>query len=421
MHLVVSRKSLVVGAAVLVALLLFSVFALGEVAELVDMETYKAQAQKDFDNAKTYVEQLRNATFQDNVRLYVITKQEAVDRWGKPSADANQALIQRQENFYKNVFLINENDSLYQATVDWTANWGAATVGNDIYVIKENFDPFKLPDAEATFVHELTHVWQPNLPYTLTFDAGKAHDSLVEGDASFMGDYFKNQSNTTPTTSPFVGNVPVFLIDNPLLRTLHPMPDTIWKLNFFPYDQGKTFVTALYDHGGWQTVTDAYRTPPNNTEQILHPDKYLEDENAQQVSPPTLSENNWNLIKTDHNQNTNSYGEIFLQIMLGRWVNASLAQRAAAGWDGDVFSYYERGSEYLFTWNVKWDTSCDASDFYVTFHTMANAAGAVDEGSCNWIANGRYLSITWDQSTNTTLIAGSNAQGVTGASYFGLE
>ena len=416
----VSKKKLIVAAVVLVTVLLLSAFALAQILENVDIDTYKAQAQKDFDNAKAQVEQIRNVTLSNNVRLYVITRQEAVDRWGRPSADANLALIQRQENVYKNLFIINENDSLYQATVDWTANWGAATVGDDIYVIKENFDPFKLPEAEATFVHELTHVWQPNLPFTITFDASKAQDALVEGDASYMGDFFMNKSKAEATASPTVGNIPVFLIDNPTLRAFHPIPDTIWQLNFFPYDQGKTFVTALYNSGGWQTINNAYKDPPKDTEQIIHPDKYIEGESAQQVSAPKLAEGNWNLITTDRNQNFDSLGEIFLRVMLGRWVNKTQAQDAAAGWAGDNFTYYERGSDYLFTWNIKWDSSCDASDFYVTFHNMANAAGAVDYGSCNWSANGRYLSITWDQSQNTTLVAGSNVQSATAASYFGL-
>jgi hypothetical protein len=235
-----------------------------------------------------------------------------------------------------------------------------------------------------------------------------------------MGDYFKSQYQASGAPSPVIGNVPIFLIDNPILRTLHPIPDTIWQLNFFPYDQGKTFVIALYDHGGWQTVNNAYNVPPNDTEQIIHPDKYLAGESELPVSAPSLDENNWNLIRTDRNQNSDSFGELFLQVMLGRWVNKTQAQNSAEGWAGDNFTYYERGSDYLFTWNIKWDSSCDASDFYVTFHNMANAAGAVDQGSCNWYANGRYLSITWDQAQNTTLVAGSNVQGATDASYFGV-
>ncbi len=405
-------------AVIFIAALLVSAFAVAHILQTVDMDSYTAQAQKDFQNAKTVVEQIRNVTLPSNVHLYVITKQDAVDRWGTPSANANLALIQRQENVYKTLFLINETDSLYQATVDWTANWGAATLGNDIYVIKENFDPFNLPDAEATFVHELTHVWQPDLPYVTTFDADKARTALIEGDASYMGDYFiaNYQAESSLNAMLTVDNVPVFLL--PTLNAVHPMPDTIWQLNFFPYDQGKTFVKALHDDGGWQTVNNAYQHMPSTTAQILHPEMYFENQTAQQVQSPTLAENNWNQITNSYNQKSDRLGEYFIQVMLGRWLNQTKAQEASAGWLGDNFTYYQRDSNYLFTWNIQWSSNCDASDFYVTFHNMANAAGATDYGSCNWSANGRYLSIMWDQSQNTTLIAGSNVQAATQETYF---
>ena len=405
---------------VLVGVLLVSAFSLAKLLSNVDTDTYTAQAQKIFNQAKTEVEQIRNVTLPSNLALHVMTKQEAIDRWGRTSADADLTNILRQEKVYKGLFMMAENDSLYQATVDWAGNWGAATLKPDIYVIKENFDPFNMPDAEATFVHELTHVWQPSLPYTTTFDRDKAQTALVEGDASYMGDYFKNHTQTSPSPMATVDGVPVFLINSPILDALHPIPDTVWKLNFFPYDYGKTFVAAVYQNGGWATVNQAYQQgyTPSTTEQILYPDKYFANETVQPVQAPALAENNWTIVSNSYNQNSNSYGEYFIQVMLGNHLSTSDAQQAAAGWAGDNFTYYERGGDYLFTWNIKWDSSCDASEFYVAFHNMANAAGATDQGSCNWLANGRYLSITWNQDQNSTLIAGSDIQAPTQASYF---
>jgi hypothetical protein len=404
----------------LIGVLLVSAFSVAKLLSNVNPDAYAAQAQKIFNQAKTEFEQIRNVTLPSNLALHVMTKQEAIDRWGRTTADADVTNILRQEKVYKGLFMMAENDSLYQATVDWAGNWGAATLKPDIYVIKENFDPFNMPDAEATFVHELTHVWQPSLPYTTTFDRDKAQTALVEGDASFMGDYFKNHTQTSPNPMATADGVPVFLINSPILNALHPIPDTVWKLNFFPYDYGKTFVSAAYQNGGWATVNQAYQQgyPPTTTEQILSPDKYFANETAQPVQPPTLAENNWTIASNSYGQNSNSYGEYFIQVMLGNHLLTSEAQQAAAGWAGDNFTYYERGGDYLFTWNIKWDSSCDASEFYVAFHNMANAAGATDYGSCNWFANGRYLSITWNQDQNSTLIAGSNIQAPTQAVYF---
>ncbi len=384
------------------------------------IEDYAVQAQKIFDAAKLEVEQIRNITL-PITNLHVITKADAVAMWGSPSGSQDLTNIYRQEKIYKGLFLMPENESLYQANQDWTANWGAATVGNDVYVIKENFDPFRMPDAEATFVHELTHVWQPDLQWPATYDQDKAHTALVEGDASYMGDVYMNKTKAqanVPEAS--VDNVPTYLLGSQLSDNVHPMLDTLWDLNYFPYDQGKTFVSTLYQHGGFTTINQAYVRgyTPDTTEQIIYPDKYFANETAKQVSAPTLAENNWQLALTDRGQNHNTYGEYFIQIMLANWLNQNTAVQASTGWGGDNFTYYERGSDFLFTWNIKWDTGCDASEFYIAFFNMMNATGATGDGSCQWTANGRYSSIEWNQNMNTTLIAVSTVQSAVQTNYF---
>ena len=410
-----NRRITLTAVFLIIAVLLVSTFVATKIPD-PSVADYTAQAQKIFDHAKGEVEQIRNGTFSNYITLHVITKQQAVDMWGKPSAPSDLTNIYRQEKIYKGLFLMPENDSLYQATSDWTANWGAATVGkNDIYVIQENFDPWD-KNAEATFVHELTHVWQPQLPTPTTFDEDKAHSALVEGDASFMGDFYINKTKVQPSVAMAeVDNVPVFLLGSFARNIVHPMADTLWKLNFFPYDQGKIFANTLYQDGGFATINQAYKVGyvPDSTAQILHSDKYFSNETAQPIQAPMLADNTWTLVQTDRRQDHNTYGEYFIQVMLSNWLPKTEAQNASAGWAGDNFTYYEKGSDYLFTWNIKWDSSCDASDFYVAFHNMVNATGAVDYGSCNWFTNGRYVTISWNQSTNSTLIAVSTIQNAT--------
>jgi hypothetical protein len=381
---------------------------------------YTVQAQKIFNEAKQEFEEIRNATL-PSTTLHVITKAEAVAMWGSPSGTQDLTEIYRQEKIYKGLFLIPENESLYQANQEWVADWGAVTVGNDIYVVKENFDPFNMPDAEATFVHELTHVWQPDLPNPTTYDEDKAHTALLEGDASYMGDIYVNLTKAQASLAQVsVDNVPICLLESPLLENVHPIADTLWDLNYFPYDQGKAFVKTLYQHGGFSTVNQAYVPGyvPETTEQILHPDKYFANETTRTVQAPTLAGSNWTLAQTDYGQNHNTYGEYFLRVMLAKWINQSEAQQAAAGWGGDNLTYYERGSDYLFTWNIKWDSSRDAGEFYTAFNNMMNATSALKENLTDWYANGRYLSLSWNQNLNTTLIAVSTDKAAVLSSYF---
>jgi len=380
-------------------------------------DAYTVQAQKIFHDAFSKVEQIRNVTITETITLHVITKQQAVDMWGTPSGTTDLTNIYRQEHIYKGLFMMPQEDSLYQAASDWTANWAAATVGkHDIYVIRENFNPFDAT-AEGTFIHELTHIWQPDLGTATTYDQDKAHMGLVEGDASFMGDCYINLTQTGVQANVAV---PIYLLDNPLLDNVHPMANTLWSLNYFPYDQGKTFVEALSAEGGFATINQAYQQGyiPSSTAQILHPELYFANQTVQPVAAPELKADTWTLVQTDRGQDHNTYGEYFVQAMLATWLNQSTAAQAAAGWMGDNFTYYENGDNYLFTWNILWASSVDAGEFNTAFQDMVSAAGATQNGTANWFANERYLSITLNSDQNTTLIACSTLQDATLPSYF---
>ncbi|HTY75660.1 MAG TPA: hypothetical protein VMD05_08865 [Candidatus Nanoarchaeia archaeon] len=415
------KRKIIIIAVILVSVLLLSAFSVDQLLNNVDMSDYSAQCQKIFNLARYQWQQIRNETLPD-VTLHVITKQDAVNMWGKPSANADLTYILRQETVYKGLFLMTENDSLYQANVDWTANWAAATVGKtDIYVIKENFNPFD-KDAEGTFVHELTHVWQPELPAATTFDEDKAHSGLIEGDAVFMNNLWTNltveaQASLSPMIAS-VDGVPEFLIGNQFLNQIHPIPQTVWDLDYFPYQYGPNFIGALYQTSGFASVNQAYQSGfiPVSSSQILHPAQYLANETPVRVSAPSLVDSSWTLTQEAQGQDHNTMGEFFIQEMLKNHVPQAEAQNASSGWRGDNFTYYERGNDFLFTWNIKWDSSSDASQFYVAFHDMAKAAGATDQNNNNWYANGRYLSISLDQSANSTLIACSTVQTATTAS-----
>ncbi len=399
----------------LIAVLSVSIFV--GVTEIMP-DAYTVQAQKIFQDAFSKVEQIRNVTITESITLHVITRQEAVDMWGTPSGTTDLTNMYRQENIYKGLFMMPEEDSLYQAASDWTANWIAATVGkHDIYVIRENFDPFD-DNAEATFIHELTHIWQPDLGTATTYDQDKAHISLVEGDASFMGECY---TNLTSSQSTFRANVVGYLWSNPLLDDVHPMSDTLWSLSYFPYDGGKTFVEALYEEDGFETINQAYEQGyiPSSTTQILHPDLYFANQTVQTVAAPTLKENTWTLVQTDRGQNHNTYGEYFIQAMLATWLEETVAEQSASGWMGDNFTYYENsGDDFLYTWNIQWATKADARQFSVAFHSMVNDTGATQNSDDTWFANGRYLSITLDENQKTTLIACSTVQAATEATYF---
>ena len=376
------------------------------------MAAYKAQAQKIFNDAYGAWEQIRNGSL-PHVDLVVVTKQWAIDTWGKGYAQQNFQAIAIQQNIYQGLFLISQNRSLYQATVDWAGNYVAATWEGKIYVVKENFNPWNLPSSEATFVHELTHIWQQSLPGPTTFDEDKAHTALIEGDASFMADTYTNLTKSGIVKAEVMASNLDFPSDIITFAEVHP--DTLSNLDYFPYTQGEIFVGALHQSGDFAVVNRAYTAGyvPSSTAQILNPKLYFENVTAKQVSLPAPADGNWTQKQTSYGQNYNTYGEYFIEDLLGSWLPENQAQTISAAWAGDNFTYYQDGgnsSSYLFVWNIQWTSSSSADTFLTAFQNIAKDNQALSEGNNQWFSNERYLSISLNATENSTFIACSTVQ-----------
>jgi hypothetical protein len=368
---------------------------------------YNKEAQRLFDQARREIEHIRNVTI-PQVDLIVISKDWAIQNWGVPIAQADQAGIQRQENIYKALLLIHQNASLYQATVDWAGYYMAATQAGTIYVVQENLNLSNTADAKATLAHELTHILPVgfNIPQHYTgFDATKARAALTEGDATFTASYVKNQTQATtpPTPKPNPSTEPGKLTNNPgSLNLLPSIPASVSNIDYFPYKYGERFIQALYLKGGWVAVNRAYENPPNSTEQVLHPERYFSGELPERVSEVAPSDGNWTRTWGT------TYGEFFIQNLLATHLDVEVAEKAAEGWGGDKLAYFEKTqSQFLVAWSIKWDTSRDAGEFFVAFHSYMKNAGATETVFGEWQNSGVYQKIVWNQAANSTLIVAS--------------
>jgi hypothetical protein len=368
-------------------------------------EEYKALAEQLLEEARKEFEKIRGVSVRQ-VTLEVVNTSWVIENWGRGYADPEIASILRTEKIYKSLFMISQDDSLYDASLDWAASFRAAKWQDKIYVVEENFDPTKATAAKSTFVHELTHIFQDSysMPQrSSTFDGDKAIGSLTEGDATLMADTFRGEGVDAPISS-IVPNENALHIPAVIMFSgeIQPdLPSTINMLNRFPYDYGVEFVKALYanENGGWKAVDKVYTNPPNTTEQVMHPEKYFALEDAQAVEAPSIT-GEWNLTKTER------FGEYFILVMLDNWTSSKDAEEAAKGWSGDNLTYYERdGDEYLFTWKIAWDSNDDAREFYSTFQAMMDTTSA-EKDNGYWSAYGRYISIQWNE--NSTLIVSSD-------------
>ena len=161
-------------------------------------------------------------------------------------------------------------------------------------------------------------------------------------------------------------------------------PFVIQKLLVFPYAEGMAFVSALLNVGQLDAIDEAFDNPPVSTEQILHPEKYFENEMPSAVLLPDLLTAlgaGWSEIDSD------VMGEFFIRTYLETTASEGAAALAAAGWGGDRYVLVQGPQEErVFVAVIAWDTKQDAREFFDIAPTDLNGS-----------ANQRYLGIQEDR------------------------
>lgn len=252
----------------------------------------------------------------------------------------------------------------------------------ELFVITDNADL----DAEAqvTLSHEFVHSLQDQhyklkkiWPTESTdWDKSMAVRSLVEGDATLSGyGWAGNYMSGRDYRSLFEGRQLSEEVEN---RT----PPYLGISTIFPYTAGTAFVMQIMGVGYFSTVNLALQDPPRSTEQIMHPEKYIQvpADNPKSVTLPDLLPalgEPW-VFRT-----SNTLGEFEFLMMLQQ-NKASDPTRGSEGWGGAKFAYYKLEQEALVYASTVWDTEQDAQEF----------EGAMQESFASMTKDGDYWTDT---------------------------
>ncbi|ASJ05283.1 eCIS core domain-containing protein [Thermococcus barossii] len=328
---------------------------LGEVNEILDQ-----------------VQEIRNLTFKERPRIVVLTKKEALARWRPGKADMER--MKTEELTYKMTLLLPPGYQYIRKETERSANWIAATVGDTIYIIQENFA--SNPDtARRTIAHESVHVLQKqwfNAKYGAdTYDGTIAVQSLIEGDADLVADIYCERNG-----------IPIHKI-----RSLSGEPLT--DLHIFPYVFGDRFVRYLYEKGGWELVNEAYSRYPVSAQQVMYPELYLKNVTPLNVTldaPP-----NSRVLKEDR------LGEYYVYLLLRdvAKLDNETAWNVSSSWRGDKLLLTQNASGYLLQWMVVFSKPEAARTFGETLsrlaegNTYANYTIRIDGSSVLLIAERR--------------------------------
>lgn len=222
-----------------------------------------------------------------------------------------------------------------------------------------------------TFAHEVVHALQDQHfdldggvldREELSDDQSLAITALIEGDASFSELQYLLEHPAL--LDEFLEDIQSREFDS---TTLDNAPALIRETLLFPYTEGSVFVEAIYEQGGWETVNSAFDNPPQSTEQILHPSKYLAGEAPVEVDVAdftSLLGDDWDVF------DINTFGEFQIRIILQQSsMPNDQAVEAAAGWGGDTYVVAGTDAEDAIHWVSAWDSNEDALQFAKAFAT----------------------------------------------------
>ena len=242
------------------------------------------------------------------------------------------------------------------------------------------------PVDESTYSHEFTHQLQDQhigldklgIDVADQGDRSLARLALVEGDAVSVQTTWMTE-NLTPAE---LGQVLAAGLDPAALKAFNDAPPYLRETSLFPYQDGLNFVLRLLAGGGYAAVDAAFADPPDSTEQVLHPEKYLTREQPMVVKAPAdptgQSGAGWSVAAED------TLGELLLRIWLTQGgVAPGTARDAAAGWGGDRLVLL-RGPDGMLriVLETVWDTVADADAFAAAAQTAATSLhGSVERST----------------------------------------
>jgi hypothetical protein len=191
-------------------------------------------------------------------------------------------------------------------------------------------------------------------------DAFLARQALAEGDATLIMNQY---TEIAVEEDPFGSMLEILRVGAQTGNLTLPedLPAILGEELTWPYLTGAAFVAELYERGGWDAVNAAYDNPPQSTEQIYHPQRYIDGDSPVEVTVDEETLANWT-VATD-----GVFGEFYLRQYLAQYISPADVRQAATGWGGDAYIVYrqETGSTPEFAWemNIVWDTDNDADEF----------------------------------------------------------
>lgn len=224
--------------------------------------------------------------------------------------------------------------------------------------------------SALVLVHEYVHALQDQhlglgeqQDEERTIDGDNAFASLVEGDAtlSMIGWIVDAQGHRLSTLTRDPSILSNIVRASPTVAggaELEAAPAIVRAPLLSRYLDGLVFSAHLHGSGGFRWIDEAFGRPPESTEQVLHPERYLNRERPETIAMPPFDALTEAGLEV-HDEDT--LGELEMGVYLAQGTDHDREERAAEGWGGDRLRVYRApGGGTTVVWFTTWDNEAEA-------------------------------------------------------------
>ncbi len=279
-------------------------------------------------------------------------------------------------------------------------------------------DWLPLEMQRPALAHEIEHALQDQhfdlkkfaSPIKDDGDRQLAHSALVEGDATAVMLEFQAQSLGLPADQlgELVAQMGKQLLQGTFGQTpqFDKAPPFVKETLMFPYLSGLIFVESIRKSSPWARVDEVFKSPPESTEQVMHPEKYATREHPVKITPQPVA-----ALGAKKELRRDVFGELVMKILFatappppatavskkggsGATLDVdvqALAEKAAAGWGGDREVAYADPSDANGPVTVvdlsTWDTEGDAKEAELVAQRLLQKLADADTGHDDWLVS----------------------------------
>jgi hypothetical protein len=235
------------------------------------------------------------------------------------------------------------------------------------------------PLEQTALVHEIAHALADQHFHLEKFirgasqtdDGSLARVAVMEGQATWiMTEYTLRKSNLSLVKSPAMAEMMASDGErggsSGAFPVLEGAPLYLRQSLIFPYTHGMRFQQKVIEkRGSPAAFTEVFRKPPVSTQEILHPERYLDRGGSSKPRRPQLP--HWAAEKSYKGLAEGGVGEFDHGVLLEQYAGKETAERLSPHWRSGFYRLYEGKNDrnsLVLAYAVEWDSEALAAEYF---------------------------------------------------------